>query len=48
MSDLNDQPNECLIPPDTTDSSQAAIIESVAEVIVSDYVDLDVSLETPS
>ena len=43
MSDLNDQPNECIIPPGVT---QAAIIESVAEVIISDFVDLDVDLET--
>ena len=32
MSDLNDQPNECILPPGVTGSSQAAVIESVAEV----------------
>ena len=44
MTDLNDQPNECIIPPGVTGS---AVIESVAEVIISDYVDLDVTLDTP-
>ena len=44
MTDLNDQPNESIIPPGVTGS---AVIESVAEVIISDYVDLDVTLDTP-
>ena len=30
-----------------TDSSQAAVIESVAELVISDFVDLDVILQTP-
>ena len=47
MSDLNDQPNECIIPPGVGGLSQIAIIESVVEVIISDHVDLDATLETP-
>ena len=47
MSDLDDEPNHDIIPPGVTGSSYAAVIESVAEVIISDFVDLDVTLETP-
>lgn len=45
MSDFNEQPGECIVPLGLTGSSQSAvIIESVAEVIMSDFVDLGVIL----
>ena len=47
MRDPNDQPNECIVPPGVTGSLQAAAIESVAEVVISDFVDLDEILQKP-
>ena len=47
MSDLDDEPNYDIIPSGVTGLSYAAVMESVAEVIISDFVDLGVTLETP-